>query len=113
VKCYHAVPERFTPGQPLPLSLTADGVSVRLFYRHVNHAERWRSVPMTYTGGNFTAAIPSDYTDSVFPLQYYFELSHPDAAWFYPALETGNFMRRGIRALYPSKIGFPLHCAQQ
>jgi hypothetical protein len=83
------VPERFTPGQPLSLSLAAEAnVSVRLFYRHVNHAERWRNLPMTRAGGAFTAAIPADYTASPFPLQYYFELSRPDAAWLYPAFNA-------------------------
>jgi hypothetical protein len=89
VPCHHAVPERFTPGQPLTLSLGAEaGVSARLFYRHVNHAERWRTVPMTSAAGAFTAAIPADYTASLFPLQYYFELSRADAAWLYPAFNA-------------------------
>lgn len=88
VDCRHVAPERFAPGQPLALSLAASGVSVRLFYRHVNHAERWRSMPMAEQGGIFTAAIPGDYTDSVFPLQYYFELSRTGAAWLYPAFNA-------------------------
>ena len=88
VDCRHVVPEHFAPGQPLLLSLAASGVSVQLFYRHVNHAERWRSIPMAQQGGTFTAAIPGDYTASMFPLQYYFELSRPDAAWLYPAFNA-------------------------
>ena len=88
VDCRHVAPERFAPGQPLVLSLAASGVSVRLFYRHVNQAERWRSMPMAQQGGAFTAAIPGDYTDSVFPLQYYFELSRAGAAWLYPAFNA-------------------------
>jgi hypothetical protein len=47
--------------------------SVRLHYRHVNQAERWRSVEML-GDGRFAAAIPADYTASPFPLEYYFEL---------------------------------------
>jgi len=89
VSCEHAAPDSFRAGAALPLSLTAgQGVSVRLFYRHVNHAERWRDMPMQRTGSAFTAAIPADYTDSPFPLQYYFELSRPDAAWLYPAFNA-------------------------
>jgi hypothetical protein len=89
VTCRHIAPDGFHAGAPLPLSLTAgQGVSVRLFYRHVNHAERWRSVPMQQAGAAFTAAIPADYTASPFPLQYYFELSRPDAAWLYPAFNA-------------------------
>ena len=93
VPCRHAVPERFAPGQPLALSLALSlaaeaNVSARLFYRHVNHAERWRNVSMTRAGEAFTAAIPADYTASPFPLQYYFELSRADAAWLYPAFNA-------------------------
>lgn len=89
VACRHVAPDSFHPGAALPLSLKAgQGVSARLFYRHVNHAERWRSAPMQRTGGDFAAAIPADYTNSPFPLQYYFELSHPDAAWLYPAFNA-------------------------
>ncbi|HEY4077989.1 MAG TPA: hypothetical protein VGM26_13750 [Rhizomicrobium sp.] len=89
VVCRHVAPDTFHAGTALPLSLTAgQGVSVRLFYRHVNHAERWRSVAMQQAGADFTATIPADYTDSPFPLQYYFELSRPDAAWLYPAFNA-------------------------
>jgi hypothetical protein len=40
------------------------------------------------SGANsYTAAIPGDYTSSIYPLQYYFELrGGGNAAWFYPAL---------------------------
>jgi hypothetical protein len=89
VACTHLAPEQFSPGSPLTLSLTAPGdVSARLHYRHVNQAERWRSMEMSGSGGKFMAAIPADYTASPFPLQYYFELSRPEAAWLYPAFNT-------------------------
>ncbi|HEU0095099.1 MAG TPA: hypothetical protein VFQ52_01495, partial [Rhizomicrobium sp.] len=89
VASHHVAPDSFRAGTALPLSLTTgQGVSVRLFYRHVNHAERWRSVAMQQAGADFTATIPADYTDSPFPLQYYFELSRPDAAWLYPAFNA-------------------------
>jgi hypothetical protein len=89
VACSHAAPEQFSAGSPLVLSLTArENVSVRLHYRHVNQAERWRSTDMSGVSGKSTAAIPADYTASPFPLQYYFELSRPDEAWLYPAFNT-------------------------
>jgi len=87
--CTHVVPEQFSPGSPLTLSLTAPAnASARLHYRHVNQAERWRSMEMSGAGGKFMAAIPADYTASPFPLQYYFELSRPEAAWLYPAFNA-------------------------
>jgi len=89
VACTHVAPEQFTPGSVLNLSLTVrENVSAKLHYRHVNQAERWRSLDMTRSNGDFVAAIPADYTASPFPLQYYFELSRPGAAWLYPAFNA-------------------------
>jgi hypothetical protein len=35
--------------------------------------------------GTYNAAIPATYTDSPYPLQYYFELHTANAATLYPA----------------------------
>jgi hypothetical protein len=40
---------------------------------------------MERQSGTFHAAVPAPYTDSTFPLQYYFELRSPSAAIFFPA----------------------------
>jgi hypothetical protein len=82
----HRAPDRFQRKQPLALALTSPVVaSVRLHYRHVNQAERWQSAVMDRKGPAYVAAIPGEYTDSPYPLQYYFELkSAPDRAWLYP-----------------------------
>jgi hypothetical protein len=96
VKCTHSAPASFHPGQPLALSLAisaAGGASAptaaRLCYRHVNQAERWVSVDMQGSGGSFNAAIPSDYTQSPYPLQYYFELVRgSESAWMHPAFNS-------------------------
>jgi hypothetical protein len=37
----------------------------------------------------YRASIPAAYTDSPYPLQYYFELrTGPGTAWLYPGLGT-------------------------
>jgi hypothetical protein len=95
-QCTHTPPESFHPGQALTLSLavsTATGqsapTSARLYYRHVNQAERWLSIEMEGSNGSYSAAIPADYTQSVYPLQYYFGLAHEnESAWLYPAFNT-------------------------
>lgn len=52
-----------------------------LWYRHVNHGERWRSMPMRLDAkGAYRATIPGGYTRSPFPLQYYVVLRRPQAA---------------------------------
>jgi hypothetical protein len=96
VPCAHTPPGSFRPGQPLGLSLSvqdsqANGgpISVSLWYRHVDQAERWRSIAMEEASGVFRASIPGGYTQSEFPLQYYFVLARgTDASWFYPAFNA-------------------------
>ena len=73
----------------LPLVLTAgQGVSVQLFYRHVNHGERWRSTAMSEEGDTMRAAIPGTYTNSPYPLQYYFVLQNGTQAWLHPGFNA-------------------------
>jgi hypothetical protein len=91
--CTHTPPQAFRPGQPLALSLQARGTSGRitsilLHYRHVNHAERWQKTEMEESGGIYRVSIPRDYTDSPYPLQYYFELRDEEKAWLYPGFNT-------------------------
>ncbi len=85
----HLATDRFRPGSDLPLALTAgEGVSAQLFYRHVNHGERWRSMSMSQEGDTLRAAIPGDYTNSPYPLQYYFVLQNETQDWMYPGFNA-------------------------
>ena len=94
VNCVHTPPTSFHPGQPLSLSLRSVSASnvpnaVHLYYRHVNQAERWRSVEMQPSHDGYAGTIPEDYTNSVYPLQYYFVLQRgTEAAWFFPAFNS-------------------------
>ena len=89
VACSHRPVLTFRPGQPLPVELSvtqgAAPVSARMYYRHVTQAERYVSAEMEGKDGRHRATIPGDYTDSPYPLQYYFELKlGPASAWLYP-----------------------------
>lgn len=91
--CHHDSPEEFSPGKPLGLELRVERTgalaAVELWYRHVNQAERWRSVAMARSGANYKSAIPADYTNSPFPLQYYFALRQADgSASLFPAFNA-------------------------
>ena len=66
----------------------AGDASARLFYRHVNHGERWRSLAMSQEGDSFRAAIPGAYTNSPYPLQYYFVLQSGAQAALYPGFNA-------------------------
>ncbi len=86
----HTQPQSFHPGSDLTLQLqTAHPITEAiLWYRHVTHGERWLSKPMQRNAEIFTAAIPGAYTQSPFPLQYYFELRNRKEATLHPALNT-------------------------
>ena len=86
---HHTPPARFQPGRPIAVEFAAekDYASVRLHYRHVNQAERWQSQSMQSDGRLWRAAIPSEYTESPYAIQYYLELKEaPESAVLYPGL---------------------------
>jgi hypothetical protein len=89
----HQPPAAFQPGQPVKIELGVRSandefpISVRLHYRHVNQAEAYCVVAMADGDGAYSATIPGDYTDSIYPLQYFFELRRGSTqAWLYPGL---------------------------
>jgi hypothetical protein len=95
VHCTHTPSDSFHPGSALSLSLklapgaAAAVASARLHYRHVNQAERWIAVDMQKDAGGFSGEIPAAYTDSLYPVQYYFELQNKEkTAWLYPAFNA-------------------------
>jgi hypothetical protein len=95
VECTHMPPVNFIPGVALALLLNTPQslppqslVTVILHYRHVDQAERWKTMEMKRDNG-FWAAIPAEYTQSPYPLEYYFELRGENgAAWLHPALNA-------------------------
>jgi hypothetical protein len=71
----HNPPASFVRGQPLAVTMTGAPLEARVLlrYRHVDQAERFATaVAEPMGGGAFRAAIPARYTDSAFPLEYYF-----------------------------------------
>jgi hypothetical protein len=89
LSCRHTPPEKFHAGQPLEIRVSVEkgpkAVSVRLYYRHVNQAERYESAEMQAQDGRYVATLSGSYTDTKYPLQYYFELKQgPDIASLYP-----------------------------
>jgi hypothetical protein len=96
IRCTHTPPQSFQPGKPLSveLGLTASGSrerpsTVRLFYRHVDQAERWQSVDMERNQHGYTGSISGTYSESPYALEYYFELRRdPDQAWLYPGFNA-------------------------
>ena len=89
--CEHRVPTTFHPGQPLDIVLTSQSPEVqrvKLYYRHVNQVEAYQVQTMAGKNGTWRDTIGSDYTDSSYPLMYYFELFNAhDHAWLYPGFK--------------------------
>ena len=85
--CRHTAPSVFNPGKSLDVEVSIEEpatASVRLIYRHVNQGERWESTEMQRRG-SYRASVLATYTDSPYPLQYYFEVRlAPGDVWIYP-----------------------------
>ncbi len=91
--CRHQPVATFQPGQPLMLELTVEKgqrqIAAKVHYRHVTQAERYESVEMEVRDGKYRAAIPGSYTDTKYPLEYYFELTEaPGKGWLYPGFNA-------------------------
>jgi len=88
----HAPPVSFRRGTPVSIALTVrnrDAMAVRLRYRRVNQAEACVVADMAGGGGCFEATVPGDYTDSPYPLQYWFELRDASGeAWPWPGFNA-------------------------
>jgi hypothetical protein len=89
VSCRHNPPDAFVPKQELAVAVKiaqgTEPVTARLHYRHVNQAERYVTAELQQLGDEYRTAIPAAYTDSPYPIQYYFELRQgPQKAWLYP-----------------------------
>jgi hypothetical protein len=88
-------PETHLPSQePLYIELKAAGSTIAyLWYRHFNQAEVFRKMEMLPLpeSDRLRASIPASYADSLYPLQYYFEIRQgPEQAWLYPGFDANH-----------------------
>lgn len=87
----HTPLKTFKPGADIEVSFKAEGAlaTAVLYYRHVNHGERYQRVEMSLTNGSYRGVIPASYSKSAYPMAYYFELKpNASAATLYPGLGT-------------------------
>lgn len=87
--CVHTQVQEFMPGEPMQIKLevTGEAKGVTLYYRHVNQALKWQSVPMDKNGTTCTAMIPPEYTNTRFPMSYYFVIDTDEGKSLYPGLD--------------------------
>ncbi|HEV3215265.1 MAG TPA: hypothetical protein VGZ27_06055 [Vicinamibacterales bacterium] len=77
----------FDRGRPIEITLSmehSDTRKVRLAYRHADQSKAWQSLDTTWQGGTYHGTIPAEYTDSPFPLLYYFEIDDAAGSALYP-----------------------------
>ena len=90
INAQHQPQKKFTPGNDigLEISFSKPPHAVVLHYRHVNHGERYVRMEMKPGNSNkYMATIPGFYTDSPYPLAYYFEVKETSqVAGIYPGL---------------------------
>ncbi len=64
---------------------------MHLRYRHVNQAGIWQMIGMEKTDADYHAVISPEYTDSPFPLQFYFQVhGGENRTWLHPGLHPGS-----------------------
>lgn len=73
----HTPPKNFRRGEAVALEITleASATAAQLHYRHVNQSESWRVASAEISGVRGLTAIPADYTDTPYPLEYYFAIT--------------------------------------
>ena len=84
----HVPARTFDPGKPLEVSVSfnSNGPNrkVNLYYRQADQSQRWRSVALDQKDNAFHGAIPGDYTQSPYPIEYYFEVREPRGSTIFP-----------------------------
>ncbi len=91
LKCLHQPPACFTPGDPLSIALAVEPgyelAAARLHCRPANQADVYNAFDMKQEKGRWTATVPAEQTDSIYPLIYFFEChSASGEAWLWPGL---------------------------
>ena len=91
----HTPPNSFSRGESFSVVAHVARMSkhmmisrLQLRFRRVNQAETWRGIEMEKSGSEYRATIPAEYTNSPFPLQYYFLIKTvSDGVWLHPGIE--------------------------
>ena len=61
-----------------------DGHHVNLVYRQADQSQRWRTAEMRARDREYRGEIPRTYTQSPYPILYYFEVHSPAGSAIYP-----------------------------
>jgi hypothetical protein len=87
VSCHHTPAAEFDPGKPMEVNLssgTPDGQKVNLLYRQADQSQRWRTAEMQGRDREYRGVVPASYTQSPYPILYYFEVHSSTGSTIYP-----------------------------
>lgn len=84
----HTPPAKLQPGNDLEIGISVKATAVLLHYRHVDQAERYQTAEMKKGGDRYLAAIPAAYTNSQYPIAYYFEIKNVENSWLFPGFSA-------------------------
>jgi hypothetical protein len=87
VSCQHTPAPEFDPGKPIEVHLSSgkmEGQKVNLLYRQADQSQRWRTAEMQARDREYHGVIPSNYTDSPYPMLYYFEVHSSAGSTVFP-----------------------------
>jgi hypothetical protein len=88
VAAHHTPAAAFDPGKPIEVSIAFDANrpnrKVTLAYRQADQSQSWRSTEMSARDNEFRGTIPGDYTQSPYPIQYFFEVHESGGSAIYP-----------------------------
>ena len=90
VQASHKPAAKFEAGKPMKieLKLANEAQRVNLHYRHANQAILWEVMPMQVDGTRCTAVIPAEYTQTRYPMTYYFSVDQGESGQaLFPGLD--------------------------
>jgi hypothetical protein len=90
IKVEHKPPRKFKYNQEILINCSVKlkkNIQGFLHYRHVNQSIKWEKIQLTQSNEYLSAKIPSAYTKTPFPLQYYFEFKDREKSLFSPGFK--------------------------
>ena len=91
IKVEHRPPRKFKYNQKIIINCSLQSkknIQGFLHYRHVNQSIKWEKIKLTKNNEYLSAIIPSIYTKTLFPLQYYFEFEDKKKSLFSPGFNN-------------------------
>ena len=87
----HSPPKNFKKGEAIYLSCKLsknNNLPAYLHYREVNQSKRWVKKRLIKTNGYYKSVISKTFTETIYPIQYYFEFTGIIYSSFYPGFNN-------------------------